>query len=162
MSATRAYVYGLVTMALLMSVGGVGVVSADGGQTDLIHACVLAEGGPNLRIMGANDDCDPGTTPLHWSGDAFQPDEVIPPPPAPEDPAVGTETIEGLGHIATQLQVVERKVDSLALAVHVALQNIAKTELNTVITAKVIALNPRVFSSNRSRRYSGTDRAREP
>ena len=28
--------------------------------------------------------------------------------------------------------------------------------------AKVIALNPRVFSSNRSRRYSGTDRAREP
>ncbi len=33
---------------------------------------------------------------------------------------------------------------------------------NTVITAKVMALNPRVFSSNRSRRYSGTDRAREP
>ena len=35
-------------------------------------------------------------------------------------------------------------------------------EENTVITAKVMALKPRVFSSNRSRRYSGTERAREP
>jgi hypothetical protein len=35
-------------------------------------------------------------------------------------------------------------------------------EENTVITAKVIALKPRVFSSNRSLRYSGTERAREP
>ncbi|WJK41418.1 hypothetical protein O7608_03000 [Solwaraspora sp. WMMA2056] len=42
-----------------------------------------------------------------------------------------------IGHIATQLQVVERKIDSLALAVHVALQNIAKSELNTVITTYV-------------------------
>ena len=33
---------------------------------------------------------------------------------------------------------------------------------STVIAAKVMALNPRVFSSNRSRRYSGTDRARDP
>ena len=32
----------------------------------------------------------------------------------------------------------------------------------TVITANVIALRPRVFSSKRSLRYSGTDRAREP
>ena len=31
-----------------------------------------------------------------------------------------------------------------------------------VISANEIALNPRVFSSNRSRRYSGTDRARDP
>ena len=35
-------------------------------------------------------------------------------------------------------------------------------EENTVITAKVMALNPRVFSSKRSLRYSGTERAREP
>ena len=35
-------------------------------------------------------------------------------------------------------------------------------EENTVITANEIALNPRVFSSKRSLRYSGTDRAREP
>ena len=32
----------------------------------------------------------------------------------------------------------------------------------TVITAKVSALKARVFSSNRSFRYSGTLRAREP
>ena len=31
-----------------------------------------------------------------------------------------------------------------------------------VITANVMAFSPRVFSSNRSRRYSGTERAREP
>ncbi len=35
-------------------------------------------------------------------------------------------------------------------------------EESTVIAAKVIALRPRVFSSNRSLRYSGTERAREP
>ena len=34
--------------------------------------------------------------------------------------------------------------------------------LEGFITAKVMALRPRVFSSNRSLRYSGTDRAREP
>ena len=31
-----------------------------------------------------------------------------------------------------------------------------------VITAKLTAFRVRVFSSNRSRRYSGTDLAREP
>ena len=35
-------------------------------------------------------------------------------------------------------------------------------EENTVITAKETAFSVRVFSSNRSRRYSGTERAREP
>jgi hypothetical protein len=35
-------------------------------------------------------------------------------------------------------------------------------EENTVMPAKVMALKPRVFSSNLRRRYSGTDRAREP
>jgi len=33
---------------------------------------------------------------------------------------------------------------------------------NTVMTANETAFTPRVFSSNRSFRYSGTDRAREP
>ena len=33
---------------------------------------------------------------------------------------------------------------------------------NTVIAANVIALNPRVFSSKRILRYSGTERAFEP
>ena len=35
-------------------------------------------------------------------------------------------------------------------------------EEKTVINANENALNARVFSSNRNRRYSGTDRAREP
>jgi hypothetical protein len=35
-------------------------------------------------------------------------------------------------------------------------------EEKTVITAKEMALKPRVFSSKRSLRYSGTERAREP
>ena len=35
-------------------------------------------------------------------------------------------------------------------------------EEKTVITAKEIALKPRVFSSKRSLRYSGTERACEP
>ena len=35
-------------------------------------------------------------------------------------------------------------------------------EDSTVINAKVMALRPRVFSSKRSLRYSGTERAREP
>ncbi len=35
-------------------------------------------------------------------------------------------------------------------------------EEKIVMPAKVIALNARVFSSNRSLRYSGTDRARDP
>ena len=35
-------------------------------------------------------------------------------------------------------------------------------EEKTVITANEMAFRPRVFSSNRSFRYSGTERAREP
>ncbi|QKW13744.1 hypothetical protein [Verrucosispora sp. NA02020] len=42
-----------------------------------------------------------------------------------------------LGRIATQLQTIERKVDAMALATHVALQNIARDPLNTVITTYV-------------------------
>ncbi|WP_326550365.1 hypothetical protein [Micromonospora sp. NBC_01813] len=42
-----------------------------------------------------------------------------------------------LGHIATQLQTIEGKIDSMALAIHVALQNIEQDDLNTVITTYV-------------------------
>jgi hypothetical protein len=35
-------------------------------------------------------------------------------------------------------------------------------EGKTVMAAKEMALSPRVFSSNRKRRNSGTERAREP
>jgi hypothetical protein len=40
--------------------------------------------------------------------------------------------------------------------------NIEMPEENTVITAKESALKVRVFSSKRSLRYSGTERAFEP
>ncbi|MDG4762712.1 hypothetical protein O7632_01065 [Solwaraspora sp. WMMD406] len=42
-----------------------------------------------------------------------------------------------LGHIATQLQTIESKIDSMALAIHVALQSIEQGDLNTVITTYV-------------------------
>ncbi|MFI9642995.1 hypothetical protein ACIG87_23570 [Micromonospora sp. NPDC051925] len=47
------------------------------------------------------------------------------------------EVRANLGRIATQLQTIERKVDSMALATHVALENIAKSQLNSVITTYV-------------------------
>ncbi|EEP70690.1 hypothetical protein MCAG_01017 [Micromonospora sp. ATCC 39149] len=47
------------------------------------------------------------------------------------------EVRANLGRIATQLQTIERKVDSMALATHVALENIARSELNSVITTYV-------------------------
>ncbi len=43
-----------------------------------------------------------------------------------------------------------------------AIAYIEMPELNTVITAKEHALSPRVFSSKRRRRNSGTERALEP
>ena len=43
-----------------------------------------------------------------------------------------------------------------------AIANIEMPEEKIVMQAKEIALKPRVFSSKRSRRYSGTERAREP
>jgi hypothetical protein len=43
-----------------------------------------------------------------------------------------------------------------------AIAYIEMPDENTVINANETALNARVFSSNRSRRYSGTERAREP
>ncbi len=43
-----------------------------------------------------------------------------------------------------------------------AIAYIEMPEEKTVISANEIALNPRVFSSKRRRRYSGTERAREP
>ncbi|MER7169490.1 hypothetical protein ABT336_25950 [Micromonospora sp. NPDC000207] len=42
-----------------------------------------------------------------------------------------------LGRIATQLQTIERKIDSMALATHAALEQIATDPLNSVITTYV-------------------------
>ncbi|MFC8845270.1 MULTISPECIES: hypothetical protein [unclassified Micromonospora] len=47
------------------------------------------------------------------------------------------EVRANLGRIATQLQSIERKIDSMALATHVSLENIARSGLNSVITTYV-------------------------
>ena len=53
--------------------------------------------------------------------------------------------------------------DMLTIAARsLAIASIEMPLERTVIAAKVIAFKPRVFSSNRSRRYSGTECARDP
>ena len=46
--------------------------------------------------------------------------------------------------------------------ISLAIAYIEMPEEKIVMIANEIAFRPRVFSSNRSRKYSGTDRAREP
>ena len=47
-----------------------GIVLADGGDPNLVHACLIdgsgADGRPNTIILGPNDACPGGTTPKHW------------------------------------------------------------------------------------------------
>jgi hypothetical protein len=42
------------------------IVSAHGGNTNLIHGCVSNQSG-NLRIVGANENCKANETPLDWN-----------------------------------------------------------------------------------------------
>ena len=61
--------------ALLAGVGLFTIASAHGGDTSLIHACISTSPGGgqsaansgSVRIVGANEDCRSGETPLHWS-----------------------------------------------------------------------------------------------
>jgi hypothetical protein len=79
---------GVVVAVLLFAMGGTTVVSADGGQPGLVHACILpiVDGG-NVRIVGANETCPDGSTPLHWPGESQEvlqaPEEPPPPEPGP-------------------------------------------------------------------------------
>lgn len=41
------------------------LVSADGGDPTLIHACVKPSSG-EVKIVGPKDSCKPGWTPVHW------------------------------------------------------------------------------------------------
>jgi len=73
---------------------GGGIVWADGGDPDpqvpLVHACLYTGGRPNVEIVGANNACPAGTTPVHWPGGGGAvagPDpepEPQPEPPTPE------------------------------------------------------------------------------
>jgi hypothetical protein len=64
----RGFLVGAATTAALFTVGVPAIVSADGGDTSLIHACLLPDAGTeaNVVIIGANESCSGGTTPLHW------------------------------------------------------------------------------------------------
>lgn len=60
----------LVAVAAAAAIASAAVVSADGGDTSQIHACLLADpppGAGNVRIVGADEPCPGGTTTVHWS-----------------------------------------------------------------------------------------------
>jgi hypothetical protein len=79
----------LVVFLPLLALSGLAVLSpgpavADGGDTSLIHACATATvrgNGAFLRIIGANESCPPGQTPVHWPGSVG--DDPPPPSAAP-------------------------------------------------------------------------------
>jgi hypothetical protein len=90
-ASIRGYVFGVISTVLLLTLSGSATVSADGGQQDLIHACVLpiVDGG-NLKVVGANDACPDGSTPLHWAGPSLEPPGETAPPPEPDAPSGGS------------------------------------------------------------------------
>lgn len=84
-TAIRGYLFGAATAVLVLTMGVPGVVSADGGEAGLIHACILpdaVEG--NVRIVDANESCPRGTTTVHWTTSGSQ--------PAFDSPEVSTPT----------------------------------------------------------------------
>ena len=61
-------------LAIGVAVGGLaggGLVMAHGGDTGAVHACVfddtIAQGGPNTRIVGADEACPANSTPRDWA-----------------------------------------------------------------------------------------------
>ncbi len=78
----RAYLFGAATAVLVFTMGMPAIVSADGGQTELIHACLLPDEGTgaNVVIIGASESCPGGTASLHWVA-GENPDIETPPVP---------------------------------------------------------------------------------
>jgi hypothetical protein len=93
------------------------IVSADGGQTGLIHACLLPDAGtgPNIVIIGADETCPPGTPSLHWAvgvreltlDSTFESPEILPVTEVPvrPPPKVNKKLYKPLG-----IQLSKRKV----------------------------------------------------
>lgn len=53
----------------------ISTVLAHGGDASKIHACIrptLLNGGPNIRIVGANTNCNNNETPLDWNIQGIQ------------------------------------------------------------------------------------------
>src|SRR5688572_20167054 len=67
---------------------------ADGGDASLIHACVKERGG-DVKIVGANNPCPGGYSPLHWGIVGPQGPQGLQGPPGPASlPAAYYQTIE--------------------------------------------------------------------
>lgn len=60
----RAVVVGSLAAAMVVSMSP--MADAHGGSADKVHACVVPSSG-TVRIVGANESCKTGETPLDWS-----------------------------------------------------------------------------------------------
>ena len=65
MNKRNNYILILIAFVLGLIAGQVGVALAHGGDGSIIHACVNKAG--NLKIVGADEICSNGWTPLDWN-----------------------------------------------------------------------------------------------
>lgn len=65
MIASKSTVLIASTLLAMVIAGLPAVVSGDGGDPSLIHACVKKSGA--LRIIGATESCKASETPIHWT-----------------------------------------------------------------------------------------------
>jgi hypothetical protein len=114
-ASIRGYMFGAATTVLLFALSTTTIVSADGGQTNLIHACILPiEDGGNVRIIGANETCPESTTPLHWpAGEAAVENSEVAPPPTKSvepKPKVNKQVYKAIGINAQNTKTVFGKL----------------------------------------------------
>lgn len=76
-------------LAALLGIGGVALVYAHGGDTTRIHSCVK---NGTIRIVGANETCKAGETPLDWNITG----QAGPPGPAGPQGPQGPQGLQGL------------------------------------------------------------------
>ena len=62
--ASKKTMFALGLLAALLGIGGVALAYAHGGDTTRIHSCVR---NGSIRIVGANETCRAGETPLDWN-----------------------------------------------------------------------------------------------
>ena len=70
--------------------------------------------------------------------------------------------LAGKIHEGGTARAAQRPSNICRVTISLAIAYIEMPDENTVMTAKETAFRARVFSSKRRRRYSGTERAREP
>lgn len=93
MNKPRIILFVALAFVLGLATGQVGLVSAHGGDLALIHACVNDSSG-TLKIVGADQGCSKGWSPLDWNIMGPQGD---PGPAGPQGQAgAGVKTISGI------------------------------------------------------------------